>query len=295
MRHLRSVLEKGKVFSRKEAEEHGVIITDAAYREVLDRTEEGVKAFVRMYYFPNSPTIYDMQGVHSKVKEDPHHMPIPVLLLFDPKTMSHENVWFLDGNAASRSRRTGDIYTALHGFDWGSISERGPYNSKEQPEKTRKRNAEFHYPNEISKEYISSIVFRSEAEYNNAVFMFGKNPLFTWDPDMFPQCDSYDGKNRYYRNYLVRYSLELNKISHNKYNLHLETVFKNPNTEAYDKKIKFTFETSPGFEKIEKKKNRMSNSDGTQKLIYDIPLNSNQIHFTLEYDLDDTCVLYYKR
>ncbi|MBQ3390540.1 MAG: DUF4433 domain-containing protein [Firmicutes bacterium] len=296
--NLRNVFDNKALYSRHVAEEKGILVRNAADAEVLSHTQERVKSFVRMYFFPNTPTVFKWQGIHSVEEPGIAHMPIPVLLLFDPVIMSHKGVWFLDGNAAStHTKWTNDVNEAREQFNWDNICERTPLRMEDDRFlKIRQRNAEFLYPFLISAGFIRKIIFRSEAEYKNALYLYGDNPLFSCDPNKFPDCPPFNDEEdkQYYRNYLMYYHIALNKKGMNGYNLHLEVVFKNSNAFAYDRSIVFRL-PSGKIKKTDKKTFPRGDIYGPQKLVYDIPLTKQQTCFELQYYLNDTCVLYYKR
>ncbi|MBQ3390541.1 MAG: DUF4433 domain-containing protein [Firmicutes bacterium] len=300
--NLESILKEGKVYSRIVAKDKGLLTTDAADIGVLDHTGSRVKSYVRMYYYPNTPTIYRMQGVHSFEADKIPHMPAPVLLVFDPVIMSHKGVRFYEGNAASSfSYSTIDCYMAKDSFNWDQIQERGGYPPDEGIIKRNYRNAEFHYPDEISTEYIKKIVFRSEAEYLNACFLFGKNQLFSCNPYMFPNCDPFYQKDdyKYYINYLKYYSFDVSN-GENESIIHLELLFENNNLEGYDKRLVLKSPTEIIYEKIEKKTIEEAvyrwGSDRHATLTYDFSIDNKYMEcieqLELEYYLNDHRVLY---
>ena len=300
--NLESILREGKVYSRKLAKEKELLITDAADAGVLGHTWSKVKSYVRMFYYPNTPTIYLMQGVHSFEAEKIPHMPAPVLLVFDPIIMSHRGVRFYGANAASDySSWTEDCYEAKERFNWDLIQERGAYSPEGGENKSHYRNAEFQYPDEVSTEYIKKIVFRSEAEYFNAICLFGNNPLFSCNPNMFPNCDPYYQKDdyKYFINYLKGYNLDI-KNGEKESTIHLALWFENNNLEGYDKRLVLKSPTEIIYEKIEKKTIEEAfyswSFDRNVTLTYDFSIDNKYMEcfdrLELEYYLNDHRVLY---
>ena len=301
IKNLEKIFEEGKVYSRRRAEEKKVLECDAADRSMLQRTDDSIKEYVRMFYFPKTPTIFRMQGVHSREDEDNAHMPVPVLLLFKPNIMGHDDVCFLDGSGAADPKniiKVKDISFAKS-FDWVSIQEREQYEDDidefERYYKNRRRNAEFLYPKEISIDYIKRIIFRSEAEMKSAIYLYGENPKFSCEPDKFPACYAYDKKHNYYRNYILDYELSIDRESDEMPVIYLKATFKNSNIELYDCTVYVWHESEIIYNGGRKKKNVYGNISAPETWTYKIQLKKDVEHFELMFCMNDHCVLYYKQ
>lgn len=101
-----SILDSGKLYSRIDAEEFGIMKNDNASRQVIDMTQTEATSCVRFYFRPLTPTQYYNEGYkHPKLRyhdDENANMPVPVFLLFNlEKLLSLPNVKF------SETKRSG--------------------------------------------------------------------------------------------------------------------------------------------------------------------------------------------
>jgi len=204
------IMKEKKLYSRIEAEQKGVLLTDSAENNVIQHTKLFVKNMVRFYYKEDTPTLFRNEGIRHQTDfgEDEHnaHMPIPVLLLFDKKLIFEPKVQVSNGGCGSRNTRiTDDLGEALL-FDWDGILERGPIvqsTIENNREITNKRNAEFLFPSAVDTDKIVAIVFRCEADKKHAEFILGENELFQVNPNKFTTTKFENRKRTYLKDYTI--------------------------------------------------------------------------------------------
>ena len=112
------IMKERKLYSRTEAEERGLLLTDSAENNIIAKTENFVKNRVRFYYKEDTPTLYRNEGIRHeddfKGDEYSAHMPIPVLLLFDKELIFESDVYISNGGCGSiHTRKTKECAEAL--------------------------------------------------------------------------------------------------------------------------------------------------------------------------------------
>ena len=205
-----SIMNTGFLYSRNLAIKKKVIKNDSANKDIIQKTQESNKNvlnYVRMFYHSCPPTLYSWEGIKDNCDNKPH-MPIPVLLVFDKNIINHKDIYLTNGNASSNyTRFTKDRKKALLEFDWSMIFSKGPYERIFYGlyDITKiSRSAEILYPSKISIDNINAVIFRTTADYKNAVNILGENEKFYVD-------DDYSKFNHWYsycKNYLKDYCIE---------------------------------------------------------------------------------------
>jgi len=155
------------LLSRDFLERKALIEVDSAAPEVIGKTSQSVKEFVRLYFRPRTPTQYNNEGIRpvTKRKLSGAHMPVPVFFLFDSKqVMGMDGVQFTDGNAGAFSHRYGDDIDFLRSIPFGKVYHTGPYDKAVHADIKYHRNAEVLVPVELGLDDLKMIVARSPAE-----------------------------------------------------------------------------------------------------------------------------------
>ncbi|WP_088007683.1 DarT ssDNA thymidine ADP-ribosyltransferase family protein [Indiicoccus explosivorum] len=161
-----SVLQSGFIYSRKTAEELGVMKVDNASSEVINHTNENWKNYVRFYFRPKTPTQYRNEGIRGSTTLSSlnAHCPVPVFLLFDIKEMlTRSDTQFSYGNLAVEDQsfsRSEDFAR----MPFKSIYHEGSYNTETEGHIKIHRHAELIVPEKCSLESLKFIVVRSSAE-----------------------------------------------------------------------------------------------------------------------------------
>lgn len=161
MKTVSKILESGYLCSRHYLQENNIEFTDAANQNVIVNTDEIIKKHTRFYYYPKTPTLYNMCQKHKIC-----------LLIFKWNLVKNYECFFSDGNNASK-------YTKIYKFEelddspnlisWKEIFERGSYNYEDDRinyEVKRRRNAEMLSAEKISLDYLDKIIFKSDGDKN---------------------------------------------------------------------------------------------------------------------------------
>lgn len=286
IKNVGSILQNGYLYCRNLSND--IRIVDSASQSVLNCTDNNIKNYVRLYYKEQTPALYNMEGIFPYKRDekiDPHHMPIPVLLLVDCELMMHSKVRFTDGGGGNRmSSITDDLCEALK-FDWEHICKRGEIRSKglEKKRNINHRNAEFWYPEKIGIEYIKAIVFRTGAEYDLAVNTIG------WDSRYRIDISYFNDDNK--RNFVEKFSV---KRIGNVIDIRVE--FYNDKIEPFSHKLKVIVVDDKEYEFDR----RSSSIYGDKELSYKISqndINENKLSdvISVEYYLDEhKCAMWKK-
>ena len=175
------IMQSGKLYSRSKAKD----FKNGAELSVISHTPHFVQDSVRFYFKEKTPTFFNNEGVFAITPgEGSGNVPIPVALLFDKGLLYTKGIAITDGNAGKLKTNITLSYRSALKYDWPAIFFRGPY-EQDDGEITRKRNAEFLYPNEIDITKATSIVFRAEADKKHAETLLGKDPRFIVNENMF--------------------------------------------------------------------------------------------------------------
>ena len=178
LKNVVSILDSGKLYSRKKALEKSLMQNDNANDEVIDHTEETFTEFVRFYFGAKTPTQYINEGIlpQSKVQNNAH-CPVPVFLLFDFVTLLSElGTKFSNGNIAVGST---DIYSEiekLEQLEFKYIYHRSPIMDEEMKRHIINcRHAEVLVQDELNiYDYLKFICVRSEAEKETLLYLINE-------------------------------------------------------------------------------------------------------------------------
>ena len=164
-----SILTSGMLLSRKRlnrALEH----QDIASPKIIRGTEDFWKGHVRLYFRPRTPMQYSIEGVRSPKNFNYNaHCPIPVVLLFDSKSiLTREDSRFSEGNlGAHRQVAVGNTADFLRQIPFNKVyHDTSNYGLTESEWSSIRfhRHAEVIIPNELDLSTLKSINCRSEAE-----------------------------------------------------------------------------------------------------------------------------------
>ena len=194
---------------------------DSADQSVLTRAPEWIHDQVRLFYFPKTPFLYNIEGIKPKARGTfgeifnaaRPHMPRPVALLFREEIAYKKGIKFLDGSASNLNVPNSDHnpqITTCAGdalkYDWCLIKYRGPVPSYNIPEinvcgrtfdmfdkgkMTDHKNAEILIPDKLPLSDLKEIIFRSEADRKQAVSEFGESKLYRVDNSVFNNKEAY--------------------------------------------------------------------------------------------------------
>ncbi len=170
-----SILNSGKLYSRKKTIEEGVMSNDNANDEVIDHTVEKHKEYIRFYFGAKTPTQYRNEGILPKHKiQNNAHCPVPVFLLFDfVKLLSKDDTEFSGGNIAAEGAEIYDDIEQLKQLEFEYIYDRNPL-----PQENYRghiiycRHAEVLVKDELDiYDYLKFVCVRSEAEKETLLYL----------------------------------------------------------------------------------------------------------------------------
>lgn len=166
LENLSKILNSGYFMCRNKATN----FKDIANKEIIDKSQEYIKNYVRFYYSSTALTYYNFKS------NNPHQI---VFLIFDWKVATIKGTLVANGNAASSYTQIQNIIDYLYNdklkIDWDTVFDSNiPFDENEfvYYETKRKRNTELLVPGQIElKKYLKKIVFESQKQmdmfYNN--------------------------------------------------------------------------------------------------------------------------------
>lgn len=157
----------GEMLSRQLAESMGVIASDCAAPLVLNQTPTWVKNYVRLYFAPQTPMLYRVEGI-KRIPDGWPQCSRPVYLVFD------HHVLGLNGALVSdRSMKESNVVCKQASTNWvkslpyDEIYHRGPLPG-DNPGIIQRRHAEVLIPDRLPLALLREVVFRSQAEHQLA-------------------------------------------------------------------------------------------------------------------------------
>lgn len=183
--NAKCVLEDGYLYSRNLLLQECKLETDIASRDVIEKTPEKWKDFVRLYFRPRTPMQYRNEGIRSKEEMTMDaHCPVPVFFLFDAKKiLSGENVSFSNGNLSVpyvKVDDTVDFYLSLPFEKIYHDSSLRPFSDAEKNFIKFHRHAEIIVKDRLELTYLKYIVCRSRAEFETLLFFLSKEKREKW-------------------------------------------------------------------------------------------------------------------
>lgn len=165
-----SILQDGHLRSRNSLIDSDSLVVNGASQQVLDRTEEWVKDYVRLYFRPRTPAQYQTEGIRTPqtISYLGAHCPTPVFFMFDSvDVLTRANCRFSDGNLAARGEvQLFSSARELSALSWRMIYHNSSFESH-TPEAANiifHRCAEVIIPNSLDLSGLRFIYCRSEAE-----------------------------------------------------------------------------------------------------------------------------------
>jgi hypothetical protein len=205
--NLPSILSSGELYSRTDAVKFGKLKHSCADLELLRRTPIEVLSLVRFYYSDQTPTLYSTEGILNKTPKDSCHLPRPVYFLFSEELIWLNNTIFTSGNAASSQSNFGNSFSFFENINWKLVFYRGPIRwDKEYV--TRIRQAELQSIHPVSLQFLKKIIFRSDADYRQAMEHWGDHELchlFEVSNSCFSEKDDIRYADPNYHNYVTNY------------------------------------------------------------------------------------------
>lgn len=219
-----NIMKSNRIYCRNHIKNCNIKSSEIALDEVINKTRDRYKNYVRFYWRNHTPTYYRCEGIKPKkalVGNYKAHSPNPVIFLFNYKIAFNEKTYFTNKNAATFEHECCNIPNNSFNFDY--IFHNEPFrNDEDKTEIIHARCAEFLHPDQISLDDCSDIFFRNKADYDRATLMFGQDERF------------YVSKGEFYNHWLRvsnysytinTYEYKLSTLKRNKINLQIEYNF----------------------------------------------------------------------
>lgn len=164
--NLPGIVSKGRVLAQSQMEHESVEFTDIAHRRIQDRRSEtpvpcgpggDIHDYVPFYFAPKSPMLYaikmgNVEGCTAKQNDI-------IYLVSSPQRIQNEGVGFVftDGHGIMEWSEFYDDLNDLSAIDWDIMKERYWSDTREDPDRKRRRQAEFLVFNKFSWNLVEKI------------------------------------------------------------------------------------------------------------------------------------------
>lgn len=182
-----NILEKNKLLCRSEIENTAEHKKDIASQEILRDTKPVWKNYVRLYFRPKTPMLYQIEGIRpkSELKFGGAHCPVPVVFLFNSvPILTRKHVKFSDGNLASTLwTRVGEDAEFFRRMPFEQIYHTGSLHNLGYIDKfivKRNRHAEVIVPKELDLGDLNSIWCRTQAEFDTLIYLINDEACRRW-------------------------------------------------------------------------------------------------------------------
>ncbi|MFD1124851.1 DarT ssDNA thymidine ADP-ribosyltransferase family protein [Lentilactobacillus raoultii] len=160
------ILESGYLYSRKQAMLRGIMKNDNANQDIIANTQSKIFDYVRLYFRPQVPTLFDNEGFRARKYYRNAHCPFPVYFLFSfPDVLNlHESCFSPVSLAIHQAPR---LYTEPEKFSrlpFDLIYNDSAFPSSERQNYVHHEQAEVIVKQQLSLSYLKKIVVRSVAE-----------------------------------------------------------------------------------------------------------------------------------
>jgi len=185
--NLPGICASRRLLCRSHVLQQGVLRLDCASPDVLKKTPPWVHDYVRLYFAPRTPMLYQIEGIKRRPGKWPE-CPRPAYLVFDPIVLTLPSVRLSDGNMASKYSTCQDASDAFFAsLRFEDIFHRGAISKDPEAEamfgydtyalnRVRRRQAEVLVPTELSLQYLRRVIFRSQAERDLSISDIGGVP-----------------------------------------------------------------------------------------------------------------------
>ena len=176
-----TILNTGMLLSREAALNAELVKFDSASPEIIAKTADRWKKYVRLYFRPRSPTQYANEGFRSasKIRYDAH-CPVPVVFVFDAASiLTRSDSLFSDGNLGAGAR-TGNSARFLSRVPFDKVYHDKYLEPSEKRSIIYHRNAEVIVPNQLNLKSLRFVGCRTTAEYETLLNLLSVGALDKW-------------------------------------------------------------------------------------------------------------------
>lgn len=154
---------------------------DCASPEIIARTADKWKHYVRLYFRPRTPTQYDSEGFRPRDRYVlGAHCPVPVVMLFDAsEILTRADTEFSDGNLAANAA-TGRDARFLESIPFEHVYHDRRFEPPEKATIIFHRHAEVIVPNELDLSSLRFVGCRTQAEYETLLHLLRPDAKEKW-------------------------------------------------------------------------------------------------------------------
>lgn len=166
VRNAAEILRSGRIASRAQISERYPEFEDSASPDVINRTNDRWKDFVRFYFRPRTPTLYHNESFRPTRSQQLHaQCPVPIYFLFDLLSIIRlPDSEFSRGTLAQPSTRTYKSAEQFAQMPFDFIYHDTWFQPEDKDEIIKARQAELIYPEQLNLEFLKLIYCRSQAE-----------------------------------------------------------------------------------------------------------------------------------
>ncbi len=176
-----SILQAGRLFCRSKVELDRILFTDGANSEIIQSTDSEKKDYVRFYFRPRTPMLYNNEGFRPQNIVANAHCPIPIYLLFDfEKIICREDSRFTNKSLAKKDSKILSKASEFRNLPFKLIYHDSAFPSEQRDSIVSSRHAEVIVPQQIGLEHLDRIWCRSQAEYETLQFLLPSHLWQQW-------------------------------------------------------------------------------------------------------------------
>ncbi len=183
IRNAVNVLRGNELLSRTRALVSHQMVVNGASPEILERTEERHKDFVRLYFRPRTPTQYRNEGFRPKADRllGGAHCPVPVYFLFDAESvLCRAQTLFTDGNLAKGATTPRTDADSFRQIPFDLVYHDSWFEPVDRDKIVYHRHAEVLVPQRMDLETLRFIWCRSQAEYETLLYLLPPMTRSRW-------------------------------------------------------------------------------------------------------------------
>lgn len=208
--NLASIFKEGCLLSRQECVTNHIDFVDGAEPDIINHTNGIILQSTRFYYRPQTPTLFNNEGIKSLAYQNKVHISRPVYLLFSDELIYSEATYFSDGNARHHLTNMGNGLDFFCNIEWANVFHNTsiPEYFEEEAKRNiiRCRQAELLSPEKVQlNKYLKNIIFRSKADLKQANYLLGESTLYQVNEGVFSDKDRLPMDDKNYNNFISDY------------------------------------------------------------------------------------------
>lgn len=205
IRNVASILERGNLLSRHAIVANEVECVDIASPTVIQQTDTYWQKFVRFYFRPRTPTLFNNEGFRPKNKLSlGAHCPVPVYLLFDfDALITREDAQFSRGTLARGGARVYSSFADFKEIPFNWVYHEGAISPNLKTTIKSHRQAEVIIPDQLDLHHLKYIWCRSAAERETLKYLLSPSTWQKWNKKIRYDAD---------HNFFFRYWLYVTKV-----------------------------------------------------------------------------------